>query len=212
MNKSELVKFIPFRAAVFAAATLGILPLVACNPLGNENATPVATVGAYTRPTKTPGDKMKPQPADFSVDYEWRAGTMPPPYHYEYSILIGPGEQGQIVYQPDYDSENVPTWSEEFTVTRQQLSDLYNLVVDRKLLREKWGKVTDPPVGGSLQWAEITAHGKTYKIPSHLQGFQEEAAGTLYEAVRGMVPQETWDKLEARRQRYMEDYQNKNGD
>lgn len=212
VNKFALVKFIPLRAAVFAAATLGMLPLAACNLVGGDNATPVATVRAHTKPTKPPGDKMKPQPADFSVRYEWRAGTMPPPYHYEYSIQIGPGEQGKIVYQPDYDSESVPTWTEEFTVTKQQLADLYGLVADRKLLREKWGEVTDPPVGGSMQWAEITAHGKTYEIPSQLQGFQEEAAGTLYEAVRGMVPQETWGTLEARREQYMEDYRSNNGD
>ncbi len=212
MSKLALVKFIPLRAALLAAATLGVLPLAACNLVGGDNATPAATVRAYTRPTKTPGDKVKPQPADFSVRYEWRAGTMPPPFHYEYSIRIGPGEHGQIVYRPDYESESVPTWTEEFTLTEQQLADLYDLVVDRKLLREKWRGTDNPPVGGSVEWAEITAGGKTYDIPRHLQGFQEEAAGRLYEAVRGLVPQETWDKLEARRQQYVEEYQSSNGD
>jgi hypothetical protein len=155
---------------------------------------------------------MKPQPEDFSVTYEWQAGTMPPPYHYEYSIRIGPGEQGQIVYQPDYDFDNVPRWTEPIAVTRQQLADLYDLVVDRKLLRENWGKVKDPPVGGSMQWAVITAGGKTYRTPSYLQGFQEDAATKLYDAVKALVPQETWTKLEAQREQYVQEYQSKNGD
>ncbi|MDQ3707629.1 MAG: hypothetical protein M3437_20840 [Chloroflexota bacterium] len=212
MSRFALVKLIPFQAAVLAAATLSIFPLSACNQAGGDTGTPVASVAALTKPTKTPGDKMKPQPEDFSVTYEWRAGTMPPPYHYEYSIRIGPGTEGQIVYQPDYDFDKVPRWTEPVTVTKQQLADLYALVLDRKLLREKWGNVQDPPVGGSVQWAEITAHGKTHVIPTQLKGFQEDAAATLYDAVKALVPQATWDKLEARREQYVQEYQNKNGD
>ena len=155
---------------------------------------------------------MKPQPADFSVRYEWRAGSMPPPYHYEYSIRIGPGAQGQIAYRPDYESDGVPTWTETIDLTGQQLTNLYNLVVDRKLLREKWGGVENPPVGGSVQWAEITAGGKTYRIPTQLQGLQESAAAHLYDAVKALVPRETWDKLEAQREQYVHDYQAKDGD
>ncbi len=212
VSKFALVKLIPVRAAVLAAVTLSVIPFAACDQGGGDTGTPAATIQTFTRPTKTPGGKMKPQPADFSVSYEWRAGTMPPPYHYEYSIHIGPGEQGQIVYQPDYDFEDVPRWTEPVTVTKQQLADLYEMVVDRKLLREDWGNVKDPPVGGSLQWAVITADGKTYEIPTHLEGFKAEAAARLYDAVRALVPQETWEKLETQREQYVEEYQNKNGD
>jgi hypothetical protein len=116
------------------------------------------------------------------------------------------------VYQPDYDFDNVPRWTEPVTVTKQQLADLYALVLDRKLRREKWGNLQDPPVGGSVQWAEITAHGKTHVIPTQLKGFQEDAAATLYDAVKALVPQATWDKLEAQREQYVQEYQNKNGD
>jgi hypothetical protein len=192
-----------------AAATLSTFALAACSQIGGDT-TPVASV--QTKPTKTPGDEMKARPEDFSVSYEWRAGSMPPPYHYEYSIQIGPGEQGKVVYRPDYDSDKVPTWTEPVTVTKQHLADLYGIVMDRKLLREKWGNVQDPPVGGSVQWAEIVSGGKTYEIPRHLQGFQQDAAATLYDAVKGLVPQETWDKLEAQREQYVKDYQKKNDD
>ncbi|HEX8221302.1 MAG TPA: hypothetical protein VF914_19085 [Chloroflexia bacterium] len=202
-------KFIGARAIILAAATLSMLPLAACNQAGLDGATPTP---AQARPTPTPGDKMQPPPADFSVQYEWRAGSMPPPYHYEYTIRVGPGAQGQIVYRPDYESKGVPTWTETITVTSQQLAGLYALVVDRKLLRENWGRVQDPPVGGSVQWAEITAGGKTYKIPTQLQGFQESAAAHLYEAVKALVPQATWDKLEAQREQYVKDYQARDGD
>jgi hypothetical protein len=189
-----------------------MLALAACNQVDGDTGTPTPPTGAQAKPTKTPGDKMKPQPPDFSVSYEWRAGSMPPPYHYEYSIRIGPGAQGQVVYRPDYPSDEVPTWTEPITVTGQQLADLYALVMDRKLLRENWGKVENPPVGGSVHWAEITASGKTYEVPGQLQGFQQNAADTLYEAVKGLVPQETWDALEAKREQYVEDYKSKNGD
>lgn len=208
VSRFTISKSIGARAIILAAATLSMLPLAACNQAAPDGATPTPP---RVKPTKTPGDKMQP-PADFSVQYEWRAGSMPPPYHYEYTIRVGPGSEGQIVYLPDYQSEGVPTWTETITVTSRQLGDLYALVVDRKLLREKWGRVQDPPVGGSVQWAEITAGGKTYKVPTQLQGFQESAAASLYEAVKALVPQATWDKLEAQREQYVKDYQAKDGD
>lgn len=152
-----------------------------------------------------------PMPSDFSVSYEWRAGSMPPPYHYEYTVRIGPGAMGEIVYLPDYGSSKPPVWTEAITVTNKQLDDLYKLVVDHKLLQEKWGNVEDAPVGGSVQWAEITSGGKTYKIPTELKGFQRSGADKLYEAVKALVPQETWNKMEALREQYQQEYQNKNG-
>ena len=45
----------------------------------------------------TPEPTKLSMPADLSILYECRAGSMPPPHYYEYSIRIGPGLQGEVV-------------------------------------------------------------------------------------------------------------------
>ena len=34
------------------------------------------------------GPDMTTRPADFSALYHWSEGSLPPPYHYEYSIYV----------------------------------------------------------------------------------------------------------------------------
>ena len=54
-----------------------------------------------TTVTPTP-NSLDTRPADFNVIYEWQEGSLPPPYHYEYTITIKADGQGQIVMIPDY--------------------------------------------------------------------------------------------------------------
>ena len=66
---------------------------------------------------------------DFKVQYSWTAASMPPPYHFEYDVTIGPGLAGSVVYLPDYPGADTPTWSAEFTFTETDLDTLYQLIV-----------------------------------------------------------------------------------
>src|SRR5689334_8576201 len=63
-------------------------------------------------------------PVDLALTYEYRAGSMPPPYHDEYTVTIGPGPNGSVVYRPDYPSDTTPTWTVPLTVTVTQLDSL----------------------------------------------------------------------------------------
>jgi hypothetical protein len=147
-------------------------------------------------------------PGDLAVIYEWRAGSMPPPYHYEYTAIVGPGTQGKVVYTPNYPSDAVPIWTEPLTITNKQLDNLYSLLVDKKMLRTNWKELTSPPVGGSQQWATVYANGNTYPIPTSLDTPDSDTAEELYTFVReNLVPQAIWDKLETQRQQYEDDYQ-----
>ena len=147
-------------------------------------------------------------PADLSLTYEYRAGSMPPPFHNEYTVVIGPGTTGQVTYRPDYPSDTTPTWTEVLTPTTAQLNDLYTLILENNLLRDNWRSLGDPPVGGSVEWATITANGKSHSIPTALEPADEQEAQALYEFVtKTLVPQSVWDRLEAQRAQYQEEYE-----
>lgn len=147
---------------------------------------------------------MTQHPIDFALRYEWNAGTMPPPYHYEYIIEIGPGPQGQITFYPNYRGEGVPEWRETFAVAEEGLDRLYGLMVDAGVLSRRWATMRDRPVGGDTEWLDVTAGGESVRIPALPEG--GEALEPVYDAVRGLVPDEAWERLRAKRQAYEDDY------
>lgn len=155
-------------------------------------------------PTPNPLDT---RPADFNVIYEWQEGSLPPPYHYEYSITIKPDGQGEIVMLPDYDSDTTPYWIEPFTVTSSALDQFYRLLIDKGLFTQRWQAQSDPPVGGSYDSWQVTAHGQQITIPSFVIQTQAKAAEDIATAVRALVPQQLWDKLNAQREQYVRDYE-----
>src|SRR4051812_12998157 len=193
---------------VLVLAAVAILALSACTGSGDQTPTPtpptVATPAATLTPPaveaptvfETPVADTTPmplqRPVDFTVNYKWRAGSMPPPFHYEYSVVIGPGTEGKVVYTPNYPSDGVPTWTETFSVTSEQLDQLYNLVLAKKVFATNWQRMQDFPVGGSQEWADVTANGREISIPEFVQSPDDVAAGAIYSTVKEFVPQAIW--------------------
>ena len=129
---------------------------------------------------------------------------MPPPYHYEYTIRIGPGLQGEVVFHPDYPGQDTPVWTEPFEVGEEALDALYALVAERVLGRE-FAKVEDGTVGGSLEWMSGTAGGEEFRVPTQIE--EPEAIEPVYVAIKELVPRDLWDSLLARREQYERDYE-----
>ncbi len=144
------------------------------------------------------------RPEDFQVRYEFAEGSLPPPYYYQYSLQIGPGEEAEISMTPDYPGEGVPTWTETFTLTAAEVDALYQQLVSLGLLSTRWAAEDDPPVGGSRTWLEALVNGREIRVPPYPVSSQRDRAGELLEAVQAVVPQDILDGLLARRESYME--------
>src|SRR4030042_2071201 len=100
------------------------------------------------------------RPDDFCVEYEWREGSLPPPYHYEYTVIINPSSRSEIALTPDYPSTTVAKWTEFFKVEEQGLNDLYRVMVENGIFTRKLRQLDAAPVGGSNQTLVVTAQGK----------------------------------------------------
>ncbi len=141
-----------------------------------------------------------------AVRYHYQAGSMPPPAHYEYTIRLAPNGEGEIVFYPDYPQHNPPVWTETFTPAAEQLSDLHALIAKKKVMAKEWHSPARSPVGGSLEYLEVTKAAKQVSVPSRLNAKDAADLRELYDAVRALVPQEMWDRLHARRQAFEDDY------
>jgi hypothetical protein len=151
-------------------------------------------------------DEQNARPDDFAVEYEWRAGSLPPPYHYQYAVIIRSSGQSEIVLTPDYPSINVPKWTEFFKVEEQGLNDLYRVMVENGLFIRKWRQLDAAPVGGSNQTLVVTAQGKRIKVEDYLVSEQQIPAKAMYAVVQALVPKEIWERLQTRRQQYMQEH------
>jgi hypothetical protein len=149
------------------------------------------------------GQPMEQRPADFQVVYEWREGSLPPPYHYEYTIRFLPDGAAEMTLTPDYPSEGVPVWTESFTLTPDALDELYAVLVKQKLFTRSWQEEDDPPVGGSVEWITVTANGSQVRLPAFVIPDQQKAVWLIYAAVNELVPAEVRQRLEDLRQEYM---------
>lgn len=159
-------------------------------------------VGCAT-PRSTPWPETRPD--DFQIEYYWETGSLPPPYFYSYRITVGPGAGGEIKFQADYSGEETPLWVEAIDITENDLDQLYKTLIAMGMFEIEWLQATDIPTGGSASFLTGLAHGTKFSIPSFVAGKQQEKdARALYEYIKTLVPQETWEKLMSLHDEYVE--------
>jgi len=147
---------------------------------------------------------MRATPEDFSVQYWWREGSLPPPDHYEYSICLSSGQEGSIIFYPDYPMENPPVWTEYFSVDAESLQQLYALIIENELFGKTWTEIEDPPLGGSLEWLEVIAGGDRIIVPSAIN--ESQVVEDIYSQIRALVPAWIWNKLMNQYKGYQREY------
>jgi hypothetical protein len=146
------------------------------------------------------------RPDDFLIEYEWVEGSLPPPYHYEYTIRIGSSGMGEVEMIPDYPSDQTPVWVEELSIEEVDLDQLYRRMVEKGIFPQDWRARDDPPVGGSSEWLSVTANGREFEIPAYVVSSQELAVSEIYTTIRSLVPQAIWEKLNTQREQYVKEY------
>ena len=147
---------------------------------------------------------MKVRPEYFSIQYWWREGSVPPPYHYEYSIHLGPRSEGKIVFYADYPMDKPPVWTETFGVDDKALNELYTLIIEKGLFSKRWTEIEDPPVGSSLEWLEVVAHEDHIMVPSAIN--ESQVVNDVYTVIRSLVPKRIWSRLMRQYNEYQREY------
>lgn len=142
---------------------------------------------------------------DYSLTYEYRAGSMPPPFHHEYTIRLGPHGAGEILYSPDYPNHHPPVWRETFTVPQADWVELCAMV-DKTVLHTTWSPTQRHAVGGSQEWLEVAEGDTRVSVPAQLEERDEKKIRTVYDRLRALVPDELWKSLQARREAYEDNY------
>jgi hypothetical protein len=143
------------------------------------------------------------RPADFSVAYHWAEGSLAPPYHYEYDILVAADGAVTVRYTPDYPADDVPVWTETVQMNTAQLDALYADLGAYGLFTRDWRTENGPPVGASSEWLTATANGRTIEVPAYVVPEQAADEAALAATLHDLIPDDTWAKLNAQREQYV---------
>ena len=142
-----------------------------------------------------------------TLRFEWNAASVPPPYHYEYVICIGPGPVGDVTFFPDYPQHDPPAWRMPFPVDPAALEALLGLMVRQGVFARKWRRAPRHIVGDSQAWLKAEAAGRIVSVPASLSHRDTESIAPVYQAIRALVPQAVWDELMGKHNQYQQEHQ-----
>jgi hypothetical protein len=150
----------------------------------------------------TLGLLMQAWPSDFVVKYNYVSGSVPPPYHYEYSVTIDAKCNGTISYKPDFVFDTLLT--ETFHLSKKNMRKFWSLLKKNDFFYAEWIQQQKLPVGGSTEYLEIIANNKTFKIPAF--PVEKEKAEKILEVARNLFPKSVMDTLSAKREKFIEEF------
>jgi hypothetical protein len=124
---------------------------------------------------------------DMSLIYRWDTGSIPPPDYYEYEIIIGPAQEGEICFRPDYPAADTPTWKERFNVSKDDIRNLQQAI--QQLSTDD--NETPHHIGGSRETLRLQYAGHVpveHKLTS-------EQGRKVAQMIKVLVPHDTWQRL-----------------
>lgn len=146
---------------------------------------------------------MKPPLPAIEFEYEWVAGTMPPPHHYRFAIrgATDPGARGEVVFVPGYAFESPPRWVSDFDIAPAAAAALVRVLDEQAAWTRGWQAPEDGrsrAVGGSQRTLRLSRGGQVTSVPADLSPVDRAAFDVIESAVRAMVPEMLWRDLRAR--------------
>ncbi|MCE1166000.1 MAG: hypothetical protein LWX07_11435 [Bacteroidetes bacterium] len=144
-----------------------------------------------------------------SLTYEFSAGPLPPPYHYQYSISINHDGSANMMYKLGYDDKD-PAYNYSFTVDPEAMRELDNKIKESQLLDAKLEAMpeNEHPVGGPLNRVVIYRVNSDPNLDQPPQVFEapyfpkrEYMKGLvgLYDYIDGLVPDDVNSDISAKK-------------
>lgn len=139
----------------------------------------------------------------FTIRYEYSNGSLPPPYHFEYTLFIRVQKStGEIRFFPDYAGKDTPCWEKTFPIQADKLQTLLDLIRQKQVLCKTWIRPEQLIVGGSQQWLVINTNQGDFNVPTQLNPEDAERMEEIYQSIKPLVPDEIWQKVKTLHQEY----------
>ena len=120
-------------------------------------------------------------------------GSLPPPYHFSWTITLPPDGPGTLAYAAGY---TTPA-GRSFAVDPARRAALVAAMEAAGVPTRRWRAEEPPLVGGSSSGIEVRSAGRTLVIPGALPRDDEERLAPVRAAFSDAVPEEVWRSAKA---------------
>jgi hypothetical protein len=148
------------------------------------------------------------------VTYHYQTGTIPPPHYYKYDFTVNSSGFGTLVYFPDY--SEMTTWVYAVKLTEEEIAKLDRAITQSNILNETIPSLPDSmlPIGGPLQNLTIMMEQDPnldqlpprISIPYFPSKEYEEKVDGVYNEIKNLIPQSTWDEIKTRKDEFIKNY------
>lgn len=127
-------------------------------------------------------------PNDFSIEYSWQSGSVPPPYYYEYTVTIHSDGRGWVTLLPDYPQNHPQPRRAEFFIAQKDFQRLWETMHASGLFEHGW-KPAQPggPIGGEAACLTIRRGSEVIQVPYLLSMVDGLRFAPVYEAIRDLA-------------------------
>lgn len=143
------------------------------------------------------------------IEYYYNVGSLPPPYHYEYTITVNTDGSGMIHYLAGYTETDSNTFDYTFDLSNSQLKNLKKSVKKSNVLNLdiKSRPNSEIPVGGDSDELSIYGYDENSpdsqvllkNIPSYPEKKYGKILDKLYKTIKECVPEKIWNEIEERK-------------
>ena len=148
------------------------------------------------------------------ITYSYQTGTVPPPHFYHYDFTINSGGFGTLVYQPDY--PDTETWVYAVKLTDEEIKQVSDALAKSGILIETIPALADTlkPIGGPIENVTVmlTQDPDLDQMPGRIvtpefpQKEYKAQLDELYTVIKNLIPQSTWDEINARKDEFIKNY------
>lgn len=142
------------------------------------------------------------------LEYYFNVGSLPPPYHYSYTITINSEGKGELVYISGYQEKDKTYIGHPFELDNNKLESLKNAVKESVVLDLdiKTRPNEQIPDGGHSDCLKIFGLNSSNPadelvvlktIPSYPELKYESTLNKLYKVIQNSVPDDLWNEVKS---------------
>ena len=130
--------------------------------------------------------------------YSYNAGSLPPPYHYSYTITVNSNGTAELLYTGGYQSDGKNTQKYSVDVSKANLNKLKNEIKESDILNIdiKSRPNDEIPDGGHSDDLKIFNNNDVINtVPNYPELKYESTLNKLYKTIINCVPDEIWNEV-----------------
>lgn len=136
------------------------------------------------------------------IEYYYNVGSLPPPYHYNYTITITREGNSDLVYIAGYTKTEKNTYKYNIEIDKDKFRALKKEIKRSNILNLKVSQRpnSEIPDGGHSDYLQIYSSDELLtSVPSYPESKYDKMLNKLYKVIVKCIPEKIWNEIESKK-------------